>query len=104
MVYPNALVVQLFINKRQHVFAAKWSPEKLLEIAPADVVAKDVIRILGEITGFIVKGILEGFPEPSAIVAPDGKPPAVLVGPDGQEIRAPEKEIPDAEGVEPNAD
>jgi hypothetical protein len=92
MVYPNAIAVQLFINKKVHSFVAKWSKEKTMEIAPAADVAKEVVRALVEITQYITKGILEGFPEPAVIVAPDGKPLATIVGLGGQEIKAPEKE------------
>ena len=91
MVYPEALVVHLYLNKKAHAFVAKWSPEKVIEIAPAADVAREVVRALVEITSYITKGILEGFPESSAIVGPDGKPQAVVVGLGGQEIKAPEK-------------
>jgi hypothetical protein len=88
MVYPEGIVIQLFLNKKAHVFAAKWPPEKQVEIAPAKDVAQDVLRVIAEIGGFIAKGILEGFPEPEAIVAPDGGRPALkIVGPDGKEVK-----------------
>ena len=84
--YPEALVVQLFVNKKAHTFVAKWPPEKQLEIAPSADVAKEVVRALGEITSYITKGIFEGFPEPTEVVAPDGKPAMKIVGPDGKEM------------------
>jgi hypothetical protein len=96
MPYPHALVVALFLGERRYNFVAQWPPELAdkSSIAPKDQVAKEVTRALGEISSKIIEGILEGFPEPSAVAGPDGRPIVKLVDSGGNTIAGGLEEVP----------
>lgn len=84
MPYPQAIVVHVFMPPRRYQYVAQWPPDKSdpRTIVARDEVAKEVDVALGQIRSEILKGILEGFPEPERPTAP------TLVGLDGGKLKS----------------
>ena len=85
MAYPKAIVVHVFIEPHRYQYVAQWPPDKAdpHTIVARDEVAKEVDVALGQIRSEILKGILEGFPEPAPADKPSG-----LVGLDGGKLKS----------------
>jgi hypothetical protein len=85
MAYPNAIVIQVFLNPHRYQYVAQWPPQKCdpALVVPREDVAKEVDLALGQMRSEILKGILEGFPEPEK---GDDKP--ALFGIDGKRVQS----------------